>query len=90
MAERLATIDDEDARLAAEEVERAVERLPDAYRAVVVLKDMYGMSCEEIADEMGLTEGAVKVRLFRARRKLAEDLTRGGVVVPIRRKKVQP
>ena len=90
MAERLATIDDEDARLAAEEVERAVERLPDAYRAVVVLKDMYGMSCEEIADEMGLTEGAVKVRVFRARRKLAEDLTRGGVVVPIRRKKVQP
>jgi RNA polymerase sigma-70 factor (ECF subfamily) len=90
MAERLATIDDEDARLAAGEIERAVAALPDAYRAVVVLKDMYGMSCEEIGTEMGLTEGAVKVRLFRARRKLAEALTRGGVVVPMRRKKVQP
>ncbi|MFN2642059.1 MAG: RNA polymerase sigma factor [Actinomycetota bacterium] len=90
MAERLATVDDEDQRLSAAEVERAVERLPDAYRPLIVLKDMYGMTCEEIAEQMGMTEGAVKVRLFRARRKLAEDLTQGGVVVPMRKKKVQP
>ncbi len=86
---RVASPDDEDARLDAEEVERAVERLPDAYRSVVTLKDVYGLSCEEIGRQMGLTEGAVKVRLFRARRKLAEDLTRSGVVVPMRRKKVE-
>lgn len=90
MQERLAVGDDEDARLSSAEVERALSRLSDGYRVVVVLKDMYGLNCEEIAKEIGLTEGAVKVRLFRARRKLAADLTDGGVVVPMRRKKVQP
>lgn len=92
MEERLATRDDEDERLSADEVERAIERLAPPYRVVVVLKDVYGMSCEEIGRQIGLTEGAVKVRLFRARRKLAEDLLEGGVVLPMRqpkRKKVQ-
>jgi RNA polymerase sigma-70 factor (ECF subfamily) len=85
--ERVASVDQEDARIDAREIEAALARLPDAYRVPVVLKDMVGMSCEEIGREMGLTEGAVKVRLFRARRKLAQDLVTGGVVVPIRRKK---
>lgn len=93
MEERLTTRDDEDARLSANEVERALERLPDSYRVVVVLKDAYGLSCEEIGRQVGITEGAVKVRLFRARRKLAQDLLAGGVVLPMRsparRKKVQ-
>jgi RNA polymerase sigma-70 factor (ECF subfamily) len=39
---------------------------------VVVLKDVYGLSCQEIADEMGLSEAAVKVRLHRARKRLKE------------------
>lgn len=86
--ERVAAVGDEDARIDAGLVEEALGRLPDAYRVVVVLKDIYGMSCEEIGSKLGLTEGAVKVRLFRARRKLAEDLAGGGVVVPMRRKKV--
>lgn len=93
MEQRLASRDDEDERLSAEEVEHAIERLSPPYRAAVVLKDVYGMSCEEIGRMLGINEGAVKVRLFRARRKLAEDLLQGGVVVPMRRqtkrKKVQ-
>ena len=93
MESRLAARDDEDDRLSADEVERALERLPASYRVVVTLKDLYGFSCQEIGRQIGLTEGAVKVRLFRARRKLAEDLLEGGVVVPMRRqvkrKKVQ-
>jgi RNA polymerase sigma-70 factor, ECF subfamily len=90
MVERIATVGSEDARIDADEIEASLARLPDGYRVVVVLKDVYGMSCDEIGRRLGLTEGAVKVRLFRARRKLAEDLTRGGVVVPMRRKKVNP
>jgi RNA polymerase sigma-70 factor (ECF subfamily) len=43
-------------------------------RVVVVLKDVYGLSCREIGDELGLAEGAVKVRLHRARRRLKELL----------------
>ena len=48
-------------------------------RAVVVLRDVYDLSHEAIAKELGITEGAAKVRLHRARRQLRERLfpTRG-------------
>lgn len=57
-----------------DEVKRALAELPAGQRAVVVLKDIYGMSCREIGEEMGLSEGAVKVRLHRARKRLKERL----------------
>jgi RNA polymerase sigma-70 factor (ECF subfamily) len=41
---------------------------------VVVLKDVYGFPHKEIAELLGTTEGAVKVRLHRARRRLKEQL----------------
>ncbi len=49
---------------------RALESLPVSLRTVVVLKDVYGLSCLEIGQQMGVSEGAVKVRLHRARKKL--------------------
>lgn len=52
----------------------ALDRLPDAQREVVVLKDIYGWSHAEIADSMGITVTAAKVRLHRARARLARDL----------------
>lgn len=75
-----------DERIDAQEVERALGRLTPAQRAAVVLKDVYGWTCAEIAKEMGVTEGAAKVRLFRARQRLADELARADVVVPMRRK----
>jgi RNA polymerase sigma-70 factor (ECF subfamily) len=57
-----------------DELERSLARLPEGMRVVVVLKDVYGLSCREIGDELGLAEGAVKVRLHRARRRLKELL----------------
>jgi RNA polymerase sigma-70 factor (ECF subfamily) len=68
-------------------MERALQRLPAEARAVIVLKDMYGWSCEEIGRQVGATEGAVKVRVFRARKRLADELATMGVVVPLKRKK---
>jgi len=41
--------------------------LPDSYRIVLLLRDIEGMSTEETARALGTTEGAVKVRLHRAR-----------------------
>jgi RNA polymerase sigma-70 factor (ECF subfamily) len=52
----------------------ALDRLPDAQREVVVLKDIYGWSHAEIADAMDITVTAAKVRLHRARARLARDL----------------
>jgi RNA polymerase sigma-70 factor (ECF subfamily) len=62
-------------------------RLPAAMRTVLVMKDVYGFSLAEIAKQVGATEGAVKVRVFRARRRLAEELYGNEVIVPMRRKK---
>ncbi|MGH2685855.1 MAG: RNA polymerase sigma factor [Actinomycetota bacterium] len=55
-----------------DEVRRALASLPPGQRVVVVLKDVYGFSAREIADQIGTSEGAVKVRLHRARRNLKE------------------
>jgi RNA polymerase sigma-70 factor, ECF subfamily len=52
----------------------ALNTLPDAQRVILLMKDAYGFSCREIADEMGVSEGAVKVRLHRARRRLKDSL----------------
>jgi RNA polymerase sigma-70 factor, ECF subfamily len=57
-----------------DELEGAVRGLPEVYRSVVVLRDVYGLSGEETAEALGISPGAVKVRLHRARRKLRDEL----------------
>jgi RNA polymerase sigma-70 factor (ECF subfamily) len=52
-------------------VQRLLDTLPPAYRTPVVLRYWYDMSYREIAETMGLSENAVKTRLYRARGKLA-------------------
>jgi RNA polymerase sigma-70 factor (ECF subfamily) len=55
-------------------LEEALQTLPFGYRAVVVMKDIYGFSLDEVGRQLGITEGAAKVRLFRARQRLKERL----------------
>jgi RNA polymerase sigma-70 factor (ECF subfamily) len=57
-----------------EEIEESVSRLPEVYRSVIVLRDIYGMSGEETGDILGISPGAVKVRLHRARKRLRDEL----------------
>ena len=52
----------------------ALQRLDPKLRIPLLLKEVEEMSVEEIARSMGLTETNVKVRLFRARKKLAAML----------------
>jgi RNA polymerase sigma-70 factor (ECF subfamily) len=59
---------------ALERISAALDDLPGKLRSVVVLKDVYGMSHEAIAEELGITVSAAKVRLHRARRKLRDVL----------------
>src|SRR5436305_14655590 len=49
---------------------RAIERLPANQRAVLVLIRFEGLSYRETAEALGITEGAVESRLFRAMRRL--------------------
>ena len=57
-----------------DQVGRALADLPPKLRAVVVLKDVYGMPHEAIADELGISVSAAKVRLHRGRRRLRDVL----------------
>lgn len=52
----------------------ALEALPEPLRSVVVLKDVYEWSHTEIAEHLGITVTAAKVRLHRARRSLRISL----------------
>jgi RNA polymerase sigma-70 factor (ECF subfamily) len=56
-------------------LEEALSTLPLGYRAVVVMKDIYGFPLVEIGRQLGITEGAAKVRLFRARQRLKDTLS---------------
>jgi RNA polymerase sigma factor (sigma-70 family) len=49
----------------------ALRRLPDEHRRCLVLHDLHGRTTADIAAQFGLTDGAVKMRLVRARRLLA-------------------
>jgi RNA polymerase sigma-70 factor, ECF subfamily len=51
-------------------VRAAIDRLPEAYRTVLLLRDIEEMNTEETARVLGVTENAVKVRLHRARQAL--------------------
>ncbi len=55
-------------------VTQALTRLPESLRTVVVLRDIYDLSHEDIAKELGISEVTAKVRLHRARKKLREYL----------------
>jgi RNA polymerase sigma-70 factor, ECF subfamily len=57
-----------------EQLSAAVAELPPKLRAIVVLKDVYGLSHEDIAEELGISIAAAKVRLHRARKKLRDRL----------------
>ena len=62
-------IDDERAWIAAS-IDQAAARLPDGARMVFLLHDVEGYTHEDIARELGITTGASKSQLFKARAKL--------------------
>jgi RNA polymerase sigma-70 factor (ECF subfamily) len=53
---------------------KAIEGLPEIYRNVVLLRDIEEMDIKETAAALDIQEGAVKVRLHRARAMLQRDL----------------
>ena len=57
-----------------EDVQRALDELPDDYRMVVLLADLEGFSYQEIAEILDIPPGTVMSRLYRARRRLEEQM----------------
>jgi RNA polymerase sigma-70 factor (ECF subfamily) len=57
-----------------------LQRLPERYQTVLLLKDGEGMKERDIAAAMGLSVSAVKALLHRARLALRKELQRHGLV----------
>jgi len=58
----------------AEAVNRAIERLPEELRTAIVLRELEGLSYDEIAESMNCPIGTVRSRIFRAREAVAAEL----------------
>ncbi len=62
------------AREIGETVKQAVEQLPEDLKTAIVLREIEGLSYEEIADVMACPIGTVRSRIFRAREAIDSDL----------------
>ena len=56
-------------------LDQAIQNLPDTLRVVFVMRDIEGLSIEETAEALGLSESNVKTRLLRARLRLRQELS---------------
>ena len=55
-------------------VRHALEELPVEFREVIVLRELEGLSCKQIADVANIPMGTVMSRLARGRKRLQESL----------------
>lgn len=69
--------------LLSEEIERALNRLPEEYRTMVLLADVEELSYREIAEAVGCPVGTVMSRLHRARRLMQVELAEQAVALGI-------
>jgi RNA polymerase sigma-70 factor (ECF subfamily) len=57
-----------------DKISAALETLPEKHRTILVLREVEGLSYEELAERLGIHKGTVMSRLFHARRKMQTAL----------------
>jgi RNA polymerase sigma-70 factor (ECF subfamily) len=57
-----------------DKIRQALDTLPEYHRAVILLREVEGMSYEEIAEVLNVPKGTIMSRLFHARRKMQDEL----------------
>ena len=62
-------------------VRKAVAKLPENYKTVIVLREYADLSYEEISSVLHISESNVKIRIYRARKALEEVLSKEEVYV---------
>ncbi len=67
-----------EAKLTSQAVRRGLEMLPEDYRQILLLREIQGLSYDEIAQVLDIEIGTVKSRIFRARKKLCAYLIKDG------------
>ena len=65
-------------KLTRESVREGLKQLPEDYRQILLLRELQGLSYDEIAETLGIGVGTVKSRIFRAREKLCAFLSKDG------------
>lgn len=78
----IADIAEEDADPLVQELRTAIFALEDNYREPLALQVLMGHTTDEIAEIMGLSQGAVLTRLHRAREKLRQAFVEDGTLSP--------
>lgn len=63
-------------------VQEALMKLPYKMRVVLTLKEYAGLNYKQIGEILKISEGNVKIRVFRARQKISDILGKGEVYVP--------
>ena len=67
---------------AKKKAQEALDKLPDNLRVVLILREYAELNYKEIGRVLGITEGNVKVRVFRAREQLAKLIGEEDVYLP--------
>lgn len=68
-----------DDRAERELLRKGIMKLEPKYRDPLLLQVVFGHSCEEISDQLGISKSAVMTQLFRARDKLKKQIQKDGV-----------
>ena len=81
--DKVVVVDDDvlepDERTERELLRKGILRLDAKYRDPLLLQVVFGHSCEEISEQLGISKSAVMTQLFRARGKLIKQLQKDGV-----------
>ena len=81
--DKVVIVDDDelepDERTERDLLRKGIMRLEPKYRDPLLLQVVFGHSCEEISQQLGISKSAVMTQLFRAREKLKKQIQKDGV-----------
>ena len=60
-------------------IQKAIDKLPPDYKSIIVMRDIHGLSYDDITGALGINMGTVKSRIARGRKRLRDEILEMGV-----------